>query len=587
MAVMLAIMPLSGCTAPKEGKNVQDGIYEGLAEGFNGSVIAEVKFQDGKIADINITDEKETATVSDFVLKAVPDAIIANQSWNIDTTSGATATADGVVNAVKDAIQKAGGNLKEWKSENQISLKYSEKKIKTDVVVIGGGVAGLATALRLQQIGVDTTIVEKDDSLGGVLKDVKCATQLVGSYFAEESEDCLEEVKNELLEKNANETLLDILLNRLNETVQWELNTLGVPFAEEYETSNVFTEDSLKQYNASSNTVGELLGKEAEVSGARILFSTAMTDLKENEDGVSVSAKGKDGTTYTISSSYAVLATGGMNDETSDLVTVTSDRSGNDTEKIANLLDLKKTEGNTIPYGLTLMCDENTYVDLYDFLEKNLKNGAFLIDEDGNRFCNEKMNRLDLSEIVCSAGKDVYMVLNEKTYASLKTMLTKDKNVSDEIVEKLGNDALESVICATEEKELPVNLLPAIEQLNDSYLESRENEEYSDSTGRNDFYGELTAEDTYVLVKMSRAQLYSSSSLQTDDKLHAVKEDDTVLEFTYIAGSACGNITESKMVSGVSNAWAFVSGKTVADEISGILAPDALNKILAKETENY
>lgn len=588
MAAMLAIMPLAGCSSPSEGKNIKDGVFEGAADGYNGTITTEVKFQDGKIADISVIDENETTTVSDYVLKAVPDAILSNQSVNIDTTSGATVTADGILDSVKDAIKQAGGNVKEWTGENKVSLKYAEKKISTDVVVVGGGVAGLSTALRLQQIGVDTTILEKDDTLGGVLKDVKYATQIVGNEFdTEEIETDMDALKNEISGKgDVNVTLLDILMNRLDETVKWQLNTLGVPFEDKTVISDVFTQDNLKQYSSSANTIGELLGKEAEVSGARILFSTAMTDVQENEDGAVVTAKGKDGTTYTVSSQFVVLATGSDADSSSELVSVSSGRRKNDTLEIADNEKYAISEGTAVPYGLSVKCDDSTYVDIYDFLKKNVKNGVFLIDEDGNRFCNEEMNRMDLSDKICSDKKAVYVVLNEKMYAAFKSMLEKNKNISDETKDKINSDTLECVEYSEDINTLSVNPLSAIEKLNDSFFESRESEEYADTTGRTDFYSEITAEEPYVIVKLSQSQLYSSSGIETDEHLHAVNEDNTVSERVYVAGSACGSVTGEKTISGVSSAWAFVSGKTVADEISGILVPDALNKTLAKEAGN-
>lgn len=588
MAITLAIMPLAGCSSPREGKNVQDGVFEGTAEGYNGTITTEVKFQDGKIADISVMDENETATVSDYVLKAMPDAIVSNQSVNIDTVSGATVTANGILDSVKDAIRQAGGKVKEWKGENKVSLKYAEKKISTDVVVVGGGVAGLSTALRLQQIGVDTTILEKDDELGGTLKDIKYATQLVGNEFdTEETDTDINALKSEISAKgNENTTLLDILMSRLDETVQWQLDTLGVPFEDKTVISGTFTQDNLKQYSSSANTIGELLGKEAEVSGARILFSTAMTDVEETDDGTVVTAKGKDGTTYTVSAQYVVLATGSDTDAASELVPLSSDRSENDTLKIADNEKYKTAQGSAVSYGLSVKCDDSTYVDIYDFLKKNVKNGAFLMDEDGNRFCNEEMNRLDLSDKVCSDKKNVYLVLNEKTYTAFKSMLEKNKNLSDETKEKVNSNTLECVEYSEDVNTLSVNPVSAIEQLNDSFFESLENEGYADTTGRTEFYGEISTEEPYAIVKLSQSQLYSSAGIETDEHLHIINDNDSASERVYAVGNACGSITGSETVSGVSSAWAFASGKTVADEISGILVPDALNKILAKESAN-
>ena len=41
------------------------------------------------------------------------------------------------------------------------------------VVVVGGGIAGLTTAYRLQQAGVAATVVEADARVGGKLRSVR------------------------------------------------------------------------------------------------------------------------------------------------------------------------------------------------------------------------------------------------------------------------------------------------------------------------------------------------------------------------------------------------------------------------------
>ncbi len=47
------------------------------------------------------------------------------------------------------------------------------REIGRDVVVVGGGIAGMLTARQLAQAGMDVTLVEREDSLGGVLKGLK------------------------------------------------------------------------------------------------------------------------------------------------------------------------------------------------------------------------------------------------------------------------------------------------------------------------------------------------------------------------------------------------------------------------------
>ena len=45
-----------------------------------------------------------------------------------------------------------------------------EKDISTDVLIIGGGMAGLLCAWRLRQAGVDCVLVEQDRLCGGITK---------------------------------------------------------------------------------------------------------------------------------------------------------------------------------------------------------------------------------------------------------------------------------------------------------------------------------------------------------------------------------------------------------------------------------
>ena len=57
--------------------------------------------------------------------------------------------------------------------ENDLNIKerkeFSGNK-KTDTVIIGGGIAGILTAYRLKQEGIEAIILEKDKIFGGVTK---------------------------------------------------------------------------------------------------------------------------------------------------------------------------------------------------------------------------------------------------------------------------------------------------------------------------------------------------------------------------------------------------------------------------------
>ncbi|HOA71262.1 MAG TPA: FMN-binding protein, partial [Bacillota bacterium] len=60
----------------------------------------------GKIVDIKVLEHRETAGISDPAFKRVPQDIIEKQSLeDIDTIAGATFTSEGIIEAVKNALQ--------------------------------------------------------------------------------------------------------------------------------------------------------------------------------------------------------------------------------------------------------------------------------------------------------------------------------------------------------------------------------------------------------------------------------------------------------------------------------------------------
>ncbi len=48
-----------------------------------------------------------------------------------------------------------------------MSKRRSKQNIKTDVVVVGGGLAGLTTAMGLRDSGLGVVVVEREPILGG------------------------------------------------------------------------------------------------------------------------------------------------------------------------------------------------------------------------------------------------------------------------------------------------------------------------------------------------------------------------------------------------------------------------------------
>lgn len=95
----------------------KDGIYYGSGTGFGGPLKVMVEISGGKIASIQIVENSDG---SDYISKAASliDSIIATQSTNVDTVSGATYSSVGIIQAVRDALSQAAVNGTSDTSQN-------------------------------------------------------------------------------------------------------------------------------------------------------------------------------------------------------------------------------------------------------------------------------------------------------------------------------------------------------------------------------------------------------------------------------------------------------------------------------------
>lgn len=85
-----------------------DGTYQGSATGYGNNLTVEVVLQDNAITSISIVSHNErNSRYYQKAFNAIPEAIIAAQSLDVDSISGATFTSVGIVNAVNDALSDA------------------------------------------------------------------------------------------------------------------------------------------------------------------------------------------------------------------------------------------------------------------------------------------------------------------------------------------------------------------------------------------------------------------------------------------------------------------------------------------------
>ena len=144
-----------------------EGTYTATAQGNNGPVTVSVTFSADAITDVTVVEHSETAGLSDRPIAEIPAAIVENQSLAVDTVSGATNSSNAILTAVADCVAQAGGDVEALKAVAVEKAPVEDVEATYDVVVLGGGGAGLTASITAAQNGAKVILVEKAGSLGG------------------------------------------------------------------------------------------------------------------------------------------------------------------------------------------------------------------------------------------------------------------------------------------------------------------------------------------------------------------------------------------------------------------------------------
>ena len=144
------------------------GTYTGRGKGYGGQIQARVTFSETGISDISIGRNSETAHVGDVAIAELPSKLIAANGLSVDAISGATMSSFGVKAAVLDAALQAGVTNADAFMNNTLEVVAGEPIEDTwDIVIVGGGGAGLCAAAQAAQDGNTVLVIEKNAELGG------------------------------------------------------------------------------------------------------------------------------------------------------------------------------------------------------------------------------------------------------------------------------------------------------------------------------------------------------------------------------------------------------------------------------------
>ena len=101
-----ALIVVAGCQVTHQIVKSQ-----GTAQGKHGEVQVETTFKDGHIVAIDVLKQKENKVLAGAVFRDVKQAIIDNNSVDVDGITGATVTSNALKEAVSKSIEAAGVTL--------------------------------------------------------------------------------------------------------------------------------------------------------------------------------------------------------------------------------------------------------------------------------------------------------------------------------------------------------------------------------------------------------------------------------------------------------------------------------------------
>ena len=87
---------------------IDDGVYMGSGLGFGGDIRVEVEIKDGRLIRVQVVEHSETPYVAGDAVEEVPKSVEEKQDLDVDVWSGATATTEGIIEAIESALASAG-----------------------------------------------------------------------------------------------------------------------------------------------------------------------------------------------------------------------------------------------------------------------------------------------------------------------------------------------------------------------------------------------------------------------------------------------------------------------------------------------
>ncbi len=385
--------------------DIVPGTYSAVAEGISNIEVTVTVDNAGTITDLEIDASGETADVGGLAAEKLQDAILARQTVQIDSISGATVTSTAVLAAVSDALTQAGINPTEMIG---IEVATSEDEEATvDVVVIGAGTSGTGAALAASEKGAKVMVLEKTGKVGGM------GTTGLGLFATESSlqeEAGVTVTSQEMFEYlenynhyRSNGALVKAIIDKSGDTIDWLMDN-GIGLHMGLGVNQKLHADSPKTYHMWDNSNEDfpaLYERLQEEYDLELRLNTRGMELIQDSNGsvVGIIAEKEDGSKLTVHADAVILSTGGFGSDLEMMQDLTEINEFNyfgignkgDGVKMAWAAGADKLGDHVLQIHLGDLAGSKTIYDRYgDNAVAQVKDAPLLwVNKEGTRFVNE------------------------------------------------------------------------------------------------------------------------------------------------------------------------------------------------------
>ena len=563
-AILLASASAAGFTA---------GTYDATAAGRNGDVVLHVEFSDDAIVGIT-TENAETPGIGVEAIDALIAQTLETQGVPADAVTGATVSSEAYFAALRDAIAQAGGDADAMVAAAATSAEDVEYVTEADLIVVGGGAAGMTAAVTAHDLGLNVVLLEKSGVLGGNTPAAANGTnaadskaQLADAQYQQAGASVEGLIDLQSQNELARPELVRAFAENSGEVIDW-LSDMGVEFSVDIQQDDRNPVQNYYMLKADANgSTGITMTKAVQaalgLTDVPVYLNMDATELTTDDNGAvtGVIAINANGEQVTFTGRAVLIATGGFGHNPELLAEADPKLANATTDEIAPT----SGEGLIMAKAVGAKAVDLEYIQTfpvvmagYGMVTPNKLPGGFgvsavIVNGDARRFTAEGFEIGDA--ILAQPDGAAYMLFREDQISpDMQNIINAGFVASADSAKALGEalgldgDALQATV--------------------DAY-----NEDVADGT--DDAFGKenpLSLEGKLYGFKYGVGAHYFMGGILIDDQTRVLDEAEQPIVNLYAAGEVTGGFHGSQRIDGSGIGDSFTFGRIAGRSIAAALA---------------